>query len=45
MGRDKDKVLGYFDGFMSSDLTPEELDKEIKQLEEESEKLTEWPEM
>lgn len=45
MGRDKKQVLGYFDGFVPSGLTPEELDKRLEELKEESDKLTEWPEM
>lgn len=44
MGRD-DMTLFYFDAIVDNGLAPEELDKEIKRLKTESDKLTEWPEM
>ncbi|WP_279139660.1 hypothetical protein [Faecalicoccus pleomorphus] len=45
-GKDKEeKNLGYYDGIIFSGLSPEELDKEYERLKEESDKLTDWPEM
>ena len=44
MGRD-DVTLFQLDAIISSDKTAEELDKELKRLKEESDKLTEWPKM
>lgn len=44
MGRTK--VRYYLDVILSNpDLTPEEREEELKRLEEESDKLTEWPEI
>ena len=39
------KTLGYYDGIIFSGLSSEELDKEYERLKEESDKLTDWPEM
>lgn len=43
MGRNK--KLGYYDGLVFTDRSIEELDKEYEKLKEESDKLTDWPEM
>lgn len=39
------KSLYYLDALVFSELPPDELDKEIKRLEEESKKLTGWVKM
>lgn len=44
MGRDQIN-RDYVDAILSYDMTPEELDKELDRLKEESDKLTEWPKM
>lgn len=44
MGRDEVKLF-HLDAIISSDKTAAELDEELKRLEEESKKLTEWPKM
>lgn len=43
--KENHKSLYYLDALVFSELPPDELDKEIKRLEEESKKLTEWPVM
>ena len=46
MERNKEvKTLFYLDAVLSYDKTPEEREEELKRLKEESDKLTEWPEM
>ena len=45
MGRnEKLNSLYYFDAILHSKMTPDEREKEIERLKEESDKLTEWPE-
>ncbi len=39
------KTLGYYDGLVFSGKSSEELEKELKELEEETKKLTDWPPM
>lgn len=40
-----DKVIRYLDIIQTSNSTPEEIEEELKVLQEESDKLTECPEM
>ena len=42
---DKNKELFYIDAIVDSGVTPEELEEQIEHLIEESDKLTEWPEI
>lgn len=39
------KELGYYDGLIRSGLSVEELEEEIKRLDEESKQLDDWPPM
>lgn len=45
MGRNKINKPYVVDAILSYDMTPEELDKELKRLKEASDKLTDWPKM
>lgn len=42
MGGNKIKDFFYLDAILHEDMTPEEREKEIKRLKEESDKLTDW---
>ena len=44
MGRNQVELF-HVDAILHRDMTPEERDEELKRLKEESDKLTEWPEM
>lgn len=42
---DENKIIGYFDGIILFEGTPEELEGRVKKADEESKNLTEWPRM
>ena len=42
---DEKKELGYYDGLIFTGLPLEELEEEIKRLDEESKQLDDWPPM
>lgn len=42
---DGNKELGYYDGLIFTGLPLEELEEEIKRLDEESKQLDDWPPM